>query len=67
MTKCSSADEGQQGWWSAAALMKCKQCRWTAAVQMKMKCSNADDEVQQGRRRAAAQTMVKGSDAEEGQ
>ena len=30
-------------------------------------CSNADDEVQQGRRSAAAQTMVKGSDAEEGQ
>jgi hypothetical protein len=29
--------------------MKCKQFRCTAAVQMKTKCSNANDEAQQGR------------------
>ena len=47
--------------------MKCKQFRCTAAVQMKMKCSNADDEAQQGRRSAAAQMKMHRSKAAEAQ
>ena len=45
--------------------MKCKQFRCTAAVQMKTKCSNADDEAHQGRPSAAAQMKMQRSNAEE--